>query len=378
MTASAALEQKRDHARDDDRHQPRATSPFRAASRSTTRTTTATHPVHRRDRQVEQRRRDQGRPAARAGAARRVRRAASGSARRSSPDFPRRDRGHRLEPGAAERQRAGVGVDGLPGRRDAAADGRPRSARSPTAAICCSRASCAPSSRTAAASRCARKVVRRTISADTAATLTDDHGAGRRARHRHAPRRSTATRSPARPAPRRSWSTATTQKSDYNASFVGFIPSRNPALTIIVVIDSPHGNGYTGGAVAAPVFKRIAEAALHLPRRRPDHQRAAAGARGAARSVARRRRRAAAGARGQRAVGHRRAGAQRADARSARAERARSAQALSRIGMTAQMSGDGFVVEQSPPPGAPLDGGDVCRLVLERRPARRVPTASRP
>src|SRR4051812_46902989 len=52
------------------------------------------------------------------------------------------------------------------------------------------------------------------------------------------------------------------QKSDYNASFVGFIPSRNPALTILVVIDSPHGNGYTGGAVSAPVFKRIAEAAV--------------------------------------------------------------------------------------------------------------------
>src|SRR5436190_4082198 len=52
------------------------------------------------------------------------------------------------------------------------------------------------------------------------------------------------------------------QKSDYNASFVGFVPSRNPALTILVVIDSPHGNGYTGGAVSAPVFKRIAEAAL--------------------------------------------------------------------------------------------------------------------
>ena len=33
-----------------------------------------------------------------------------------------------------DRERAGVGVDGLPGRRDAAADGRRRSARSPTAA----------------------------------------------------------------------------------------------------------------------------------------------------------------------------------------------------------------------------------------------------
>src|SRR4029078_6042904 len=52
------------------------------------------------------------------------------------------------------------------------------------------------------------------------------------------------------------------QKSDYNASFVGFIPSRKPALTILVVIDSPHGNGYTGGAVSAPVLQRIAEAAV--------------------------------------------------------------------------------------------------------------------
>lgn len=54
-------------------------------------------------------------------------------------------------------------------------------------------------------------------------------------------------------------------KQDYNGSFVGFVPSRKPALTILVVIDSGRtGQGY-GGAVAAPVFKRIAEASLrHL------------------------------------------------------------------------------------------------------------------
>ena len=72
-------------------------------------------------------------------------------------------------------------------------------------------------------------------------------------------------RSPARPAPRRSSSTGRYSHSDYNASFVGFLPSRKPALTIIVVIDSPHANGYYGGTVAAPIFKRIAEEALrHL------------------------------------------------------------------------------------------------------------------
>jgi cell division protein FtsI (penicillin-binding protein 3) len=50
--------------------------------------------------------------------------------------------------------------------------------------------------------------------------------------------------------------------SDYNASFVGFIPSRNPAVAIIVVTDSPHAGPTTGGIVSAPVFKRIAEATL--------------------------------------------------------------------------------------------------------------------
>ena len=54
-------------------------------------------------------------------------------------------------------------------------------------------------------------------------------------------------------------------KSDYNASFVGFVPSRTPAVVIVVVIDSPHAKGYYGAVVSAPVFKRIADATLrHL------------------------------------------------------------------------------------------------------------------
>ena len=53
--------------------------------------------------------------------------------------------------------------------------------------------------------------------------------------------------------------------SQHYASFVGFVPSRQPELTILVVIDGPQKPLYTGGAVAAPVFRRIAEAALrHL------------------------------------------------------------------------------------------------------------------
>jgi len=49
---------------------------------------------------------------------------------------------------------------------------------------------------------------------------------------------------------------------DYNASFVGFVPSRQPALVIIVVVDTPRGGVYFGGDVAAPIFRQIAEASL--------------------------------------------------------------------------------------------------------------------
>jgi cell division protein FtsI (penicillin-binding protein 3) len=45
------------------------------------------------------------------------------------------------------------------------------------------------------------------------------------------------------------------------ASFTGFAPISNPAVTILVSLDSPAGQ-HEGGQVAAPVFKRIAEQIL--------------------------------------------------------------------------------------------------------------------
>ena len=45
------------------------------------------------------------------------------------------------------------------------------------------------------------------------------------------------------------------------ASFVGFAPVNNPAVSILVQLDSPVGP-HEGGAVAAPVFKRVAEQVL--------------------------------------------------------------------------------------------------------------------
>lgn len=66
--------------------------------------------------------------------------------------------------------------------------------------------------------------------------------------------------------------TGTAQKIDPNtgrysptnviASFTGFAPINNPAVTILVSIDSPGGYPHGGGEVAAPVFKRIAEQIL--------------------------------------------------------------------------------------------------------------------
>lgn len=45
------------------------------------------------------------------------------------------------------------------------------------------------------------------------------------------------------------------------ASFVGFAPINNPAVTILVTLDSPVGP-HEGGQVAAPVFQRIAQQVL--------------------------------------------------------------------------------------------------------------------
>jgi cell division protein FtsI (penicillin-binding protein 3) len=46
------------------------------------------------------------------------------------------------------------------------------------------------------------------------------------------------------------------------ASFTGFAPINNPAVTILVSIDSPEGYPHDGATVSAPVFKRIAEQVL--------------------------------------------------------------------------------------------------------------------
>jgi cell division protein FtsI (penicillin-binding protein 3) len=63
-------------------------------------------------------------------------------------------------------------------------------------------------------------------------------------------------------------STGRYSPNQYNSSFVGFAPVNEPAVTILVVLDSPVG-AHHGGEVGGPVFKRIAEqvlAYLDVPR----------------------------------------------------------------------------------------------------------------
>jgi cell division protein FtsI (penicillin-binding protein 3) len=56
----------------------------------------------------------------------------------------------------------------------------------------------------------------------------------------------------------------------YWASFVGMVPSRSPRYVIYTMVDRPHVGGYYGGVVAAPIFSKIAKAALRLVV--PQHQ----------------------------------------------------------------------------------------------------------
>jgi cell division protein FtsI (penicillin-binding protein 3) len=58
-----------------------------------------------------------------------------------------------------------------------------------------------------------------------------------------------------------------------NVSFVGFVPSRHPRAVILAILDTPRRGGRTGGAVAAPIFRAVAEATLRrlgVPPTTPD------------------------------------------------------------------------------------------------------------
>ena len=160
---------------------------------------------------------------------------------------------------------------------------------------------------------------------------------------------------------------------DNNASFVGFVPSRRPALAIIVVVDSPHGdNGTHGGSVSAPIWKRIAEPALQHLGVPPDVDPASpvlvtrSDDQTAIETTA-----ADAAQRPLNLVVDSSPGLL-PDVSGLSARDA--VRRLMRVGVNARLSGDGAVRSQDPPAGTPLEPGMVCRLVLDRTP-RPVATA---
>ena len=57
----------------------------------------------------------------------------------------------------------------------------------------------------------------------------------------------------------------------YRSSFIGYVPSRTPKLLIAVMLDDPNPTGpHTGGQVAAPVFKEVADYSLSVLGIPPD------------------------------------------------------------------------------------------------------------
>ena len=155
--------------------------------------------------------------------------------------------------------------------------------------------------------------------------------------------------------------------SENNVSFVGFAPSRKPALAIIVVIDAPRANGRSGGVVAAPIFSRIAGPAMRylgvaptinpsppvlVARNTPTPV--------AARPVATTTEPVVAlvSNAGPRTM---------PDLRGLSARDAM--RTLTKLGLSARMSGQGIVLAQDPAPGTPFEGGETCRLQLGRRPS---------
>ena len=156
--------------------------------------------------------------------------------------------------------------------------------------------------------------------------------------------------------------------SDYNVSFVGFVPSRKPVFTIVVVVDSPHKVSPYGGVVAAPIFQRIATTALRqygIPPSINAPEPVLAGHPDEASPLA---------TSGPVNPAHlvpltdtvSTSTSEVPDLTGLSAREALSV--LARLGCTAQLRGGGLVAAQWPPPGTPLDTSMSVVLTLERRP----------
>jgi cell division protein FtsI/penicillin-binding protein 2 len=162
-----------------------------------------------------------------------------------------------------------------------------------------------------------------------------------------------------------------------NVSFLGFVPSRNPVVTGIVMIDTPRVANDTGGGVAAPIFRRIAEAAMrHLAvpfninapppvmvaRQDRDHPAAEIKRSGVGTPPLVPQPAVITMPVGYSGV----AVMPDLQGTSARA----AVRTLAQLGLSVRIQGRGVVVAQSPEAGVPLERGMTCTLVLNREPLR--------
>lgn len=210
------------------------------------------------------------------------------------------------------------------------------------------------------------KVLRQTVSRDTAASMT--------AIMEQVVERGTATLAKI-PGYTIAGKTGTANKlvkgrytNDTFASFVGFIPSNDPVATILVVLDSPRGNnGHFGGPVSAPIFKRIAEEALRYlsvpPSINPETPVLVA-----VNSKEPTQPTSAVVPEPALPVEPEEPGTV-PDVRGLGAREAM--RKLTKFGLRARMDGDGFVVTQDPLPGTVIDQGQICHLTLARASAGR-------
>ncbi|MBI3200729.1 MAG: PASTA domain-containing protein [Myxococcales bacterium] len=176
--------------------------------------------------------------------------------------------------------------------------------------------------------------------------------------------------------------TATAQKTDpatgrysldkYMASFVGYVPAKKPVVAISVIVDEPMVE-HAGGAVAAPIFRRVAQAALKykglsgVSSERVDV--ATLGVKPDRANAAYDMMRAAQGKKppvqeGVAATGPVPAGKVRVPDMTGWPARAAVRQMLE-LGVAPRVSGTGLVAKQEPPPGGVVDKGASVTLVFE-------------
>jgi membrane peptidoglycan carboxypeptidase len=165
--------------------------------------------------------------------------------------------------------------------------------------------------------------------------------------------------------------------SDYNVSFVGFVPAHKPVFAIVVVVDSPHRVSPYGGVVAAPIFQKIAETALRhygvpqsinapepLMATRPSetNEQKASG------PVAPPRILPLGGSAGAITVFPDLSGMSARDA----------LRVLAQLGLTARLQGTGVVTQQYPPAGEPIESASTVVLKLGRQAPDQMASNTKP